>query len=96
MTAPLPSIEDFKPLIRNSLRGFARVRLPSGMIVDEVSIHVSNGKAWASPPSKPQVGKDGAATTIVSDESWSGAESRGLVPPEQWGLDRRSAEISTA
>jgi putative heme-binding domain-containing protein len=40
------------------------------------------------------VGKDGTATTIVSDESWSGAESRGLVPPEQWGLDRRSAEIS--
>src|SRR5262245_57778611 len=40
------------------------------------------------------VGKDGAATTIVSDESWLGAESRDLVPPEQWGLDRRSAEIS--
>jgi putative heme-binding domain-containing protein len=40
------------------------------------------------------VKKDGAATTIVSDESWLGAESRGLVPPEQWGLGRRSAEIS--
>ena len=38
--------------------------------------------------------KDGEATTIISDGSWSGAESRGLVPGEQWGLDRRSAEIS--
>ena len=36
----------------------------------------------------------GPATTIVTDESWSGAESRGLVLPEQWGLGRRSAEIS--
>jgi putative heme-binding domain-containing protein len=36
----------------------------------------------------------GSTTTIVSDESWPGAESRGLVLPEQWGLGRRSAEIS--
>lgn len=38
--------------------------------------------------------KDGEATTITSDDSWPGAESRGLVPAEQWGLDRRSADIS--
>lgn len=38
--------------------------------------------------------KDCETTTIISDDSWSGAESRGLVPPEQWGLGRRSAEIS--
>lgn len=39
-------------------------------------------------------GTDGMVTTIVSDESWTGAESRGLVPTEQWGLERRSAEVS--
>jgi putative heme-binding domain-containing protein len=37
---------------------------------------------------------DAAIATIVSDESWIGAESRGLVLPEQWGLGRRSAEVS--
>ncbi|HWB10990.1 MAG TPA: hypothetical protein VG826_17310 [Pirellulales bacterium] len=40
------------------------------------------------------VTKDRGRTTITSDESWLGAESRGLVPPEQWGLERCSAEIS--
>jgi putative heme-binding domain-containing protein len=40
------------------------------------------------------VSKDRKTTTITSDESWPGAESRGLVPAEQWGLKRRSAEIS--
>lgn len=38
--------------------------------------------------------KDHEAIAIVSDESWQGAESRDPVPDEQWGLGRRSAEIS--
>ena len=52
-------IEEFKPLERNSLRGFARVRLPSGVIMHDVGIFQDSGKAWASPPSKPQIGRDG-------------------------------------
>lgn len=43
----------------NTLRGFADVQMPSGMQILEVGIHASHGKAWASPPSKPQVGRDG-------------------------------------
>jgi hypothetical protein len=37
-------IEDWKPLNKGRLRGFAKVLLPS---------------AWASPPARPQIGKDG-------------------------------------
>jgi hypothetical protein len=44
-------VEDVKPLTRNTLRGFARVRMPSGLIFHDVSIHEKDGKAWASPGS---------------------------------------------
>ena len=53
------TIEEFNLLVRNSLRGFARVRLPSGMVLHDVAIHQKDGSAWASPASKPQLGRDG-------------------------------------
>jgi hypothetical protein len=52
-------IEEFKPVPRNSLLGFARVRMPSGVVFHDVSIHNSNGTYWASPSAKPQIGRDG-------------------------------------
>jgi hypothetical protein len=53
------TIEEFKPLSKNSLRGFAHVRMPSGVIFHDVSIHNSSGAWWASPASKPQINRDG-------------------------------------
>ena len=58
------TISDWKPLRKGSLRGFVTISMPSGMIVHEVSIMQSNGRAWASPPSKPMI-KDGK--TLVDD-----------------------------
>lgn len=52
-------IEEFVPVARNTLRGFARVRMPSGMIIADVAIHVRDGRAWASPPSKPMLDRSG-------------------------------------
>jgi hypothetical protein len=49
----------WKPLVKNSLRGFAAVELPIGLKIADIPVLVSNGKAWASLPSKPQVDKDG-------------------------------------
>jgi hypothetical protein len=49
----------WKPLVKNSLRGFATVLLPIGLKISDVPVLVSNGKTWASLPSKPQVDKDG-------------------------------------
>ncbi len=59
-------ITDWKPVARNSLRGFFTATMPSGIVFHEISAHVSNGKRWASPASKPMVGKDG---TALKDEN---------------------------
>lgn len=45
----------------SSLRAFAKISLPSGITVADVAIHVANGRAWASPPSKPMLDRGGAA-----------------------------------
>lgn len=55
------TIEEFTPIVRNTLRGFAKVALPSGMILSDVSVHVSGETAWASPASKPVLDRDGVA-----------------------------------
>ena len=62
MTSPTITIQEFTPVIRNSLRGFAKVALPSGMILSDVSVHVSGETAWASPASKPVLDRNGMAT----------------------------------
>jgi hypothetical protein len=52
-------IEDFVPVARNTLRGFARVRMPSGMVLHDVAIHQKGEAAWANPSSKPQLDRNG-------------------------------------
>ncbi len=51
---------DWRPLAKNTLRGFARVRLPEGMVLHDCAVHVRDGRAWASPPGRPMIGRDGA------------------------------------
>lgn len=62
---PQIRVLDFKPFSKggSSLVGFAKVLFPSGMILNNVTIHSREGKAWASPPSAPMVGTDGVALT---------------------------------
>jgi hypothetical protein len=53
-------VEEFSAIRKNSLRGFARVRLASGLILIDVAIHVSgDNKLWAAPPSKPMLDREG-------------------------------------
>jgi hypothetical protein len=59
MTPSITTIEEFKPFLKNSLIGFVRVRMPSGVIYHDVSIHKVGDSAWASPAAKPQIGRDG-------------------------------------
>jgi hypothetical protein len=59
LTRPKMRLVSWKPLIKNSLRGFATIELPIGLRMFDVPVLVSNGKAWASLPSKPQIDKDG-------------------------------------
>ena len=53
-------IEDLKPIIKNTLRAFCRSRFPSGMIMADIAIHVSDGHAWASPPAIRMIDRSGA------------------------------------
>jgi hypothetical protein len=57
---PVFLVDSYKPLIRNTLRGFVRVTMPSGLAIRDVTIHEQNGSRWASPPSKPVLNADRA------------------------------------
>jgi DNA-binding cell septation regulator SpoVG len=58
-------IIDWRPLRRNSLLGFAKVELPSGLVIADVTILTGDRGPWASPPSKPMVDRDGI---VLRDE----------------------------
>jgi hypothetical protein len=52
--------EDFKLVRKHSLRGFARIRFRSGLVIAEITIHVTNGRPWASPPARQILDRNGA------------------------------------
>jgi hypothetical protein len=54
-------LKEWKPMERNALRGFATVEFASGLVINDVSVLVTDGKPWASPPSKPMLNRDGQA-----------------------------------
>ncbi len=51
---------------KGSLLGFAKVEMPSGMILHDVTILMGERGPWASPPSKPMIDKDGVAMRDAS------------------------------
>jgi hypothetical protein len=54
---------DFKPLCRNTLRGFAVVKVEQmRLVMREVAIHSKGDKAWAQLPSRPWI-KNGQVVT---------------------------------
>jgi hypothetical protein len=54
-------VEEFRPLIKNSLRGFATIRFRTGLVMHEIALHVAKGRAWASPPLRPMIDREGIA-----------------------------------
>ena len=58
MTIPF-AIEEFVAMKKNTLLGFACVRTPSGLLFHDVAMHRKGDICWASPASKPQMGRDG-------------------------------------
>ena len=59
MSAPVLRILEWRPLRKNSLLGFAKVELPSGLVINDVTVLTSERGLWASPPSKPMVDRNG-------------------------------------
>ena len=54
-------IRDWRPMLKGLLLGFAKVEMPSGMVIGDVTILTGDRGPWASPPSKPMIGRDGTA-----------------------------------
>lgn len=54
------SLLSWKSMPRNSLRGFATIRLGKSLSIKDVAIHSSHGRRWAQLPSKPMIDRDGA------------------------------------
>ena len=69
-------IEEFTAVVRNTLRGFCRVRLPSGMVLHDVAVHMKNGKFWATPAGKPRLGRDDPPDDRSSDRQGAMVASR--------------------
>lgn len=58
---PMPvELVNWRPLIRNTLRGFATVKIGAMKIAD-VAVHRKNDRTWAQLPAKPQMNQDGTA-----------------------------------
>ena len=48
-------LRDWRAFSKNTLRGFATIELPSGLVIHDISIHEKNGKWWAAMPAAPQL-----------------------------------------
>jgi hypothetical protein len=49
---------DWRPLIKHTLLGFAKVQFSSGLIINDIAIHRTGNRVWASPPARPWIEND--------------------------------------
>jgi hypothetical protein len=60
MEAAMITATDWRPMVKNTLRGFLPLKLqPSGIVLRECGLHVEGDKRWIGLPSKPQIASDG-------------------------------------
>jgi hypothetical protein len=77
---------DWKPVRRNTLCGFACVKIERiNLRVDDVAIHQKGNSRWASMPSKPMMDRNGA---VLRDETTGKIRYQPLL---QWA-DRKTAD----
>jgi hypothetical protein len=51
---------DWRPLARNTLRGFCTLTLlPSGLVLRDCALHERDGRRWVGLPSRPQIDSQG-------------------------------------
>jgi hypothetical protein len=52
---PKPCLQllGWKPVVKNTLRGFAHVELPIGLRITGIAVGESNGERWALLPTRP-------------------------------------------
>ena len=87
-TRPIMRLLDFKPVRKNSLRGFASIKLPNGLIISDVVVGETGDRQWALLPSKAMIDRDGE---LMRD----GAAGR-ATPRDRMGLRARCSRSSAA
>lgn len=60
MSAPAHCIRasNWRRVSRNTLQGFVRLHLPSGLVLNEVSVHRRGDKRWVGLPARALVERD--------------------------------------
>ena len=87
-------IKDLKRIGRGKLLASVSVQLPNGLTVHEVGIFGSDGRAWASLPAKPMIGRDGQP---IRDKTTGKARYIPLVTwPDRQTSDRFSEAVIAA
>jgi hypothetical protein len=85
--------EDFRPLRRNTLCGFASVFLQEiGLRIKDLSIHEKNQSRWASLPSKPMLKNE----ALMKDAEGKAQYASILEFPERAVRDAFSAAVVRA
>jgi hypothetical protein len=96
---------EFEPQRRGTRAGFASIEIWPGLIISDVVVGASHGKAWALLPSKPMLGPDGAALRdkggkINTRRSCAGATAScataGRMPSSPWCARRIPARSTGA
>ena len=57
---PVALIE-WRSVQKNSLRGFAVIRVGKSLTIKDLTVHRSNGRVWVGMPSKPLLDPSGSA-----------------------------------
>jgi hypothetical protein len=52
-------LREWRPARKNTLIGFCSIELPSGLQIDDIAVHLRNGRAWVSFPARPLLDADG-------------------------------------
>jgi len=56
---PKMRLLEWRSMVRNTLRGFCVIELPSGLVIRDVAVHEKAGKFWANLLARPMLDADG-------------------------------------
>jgi hypothetical protein len=65
MTATLTrtfAISDWRPFVKNTLRGFFTITTPSGMVIHGCTLHCKNDARWVGMPAQKFTKDDGSTS----------------------------------
>jgi len=93
--SPPPAMvaSDWVPRQSNTLRGFIRLRLRSGLILPDCTYHVQGDRRWIGLPGKAQIDREGRQRTdpATGKKLYTPAVEIELARREQFQIDALAA-----